>query len=504
MRTPGYHVPLVPTHLTCEVVVVGSGAGGSAAAAQLAAAGLDVVVLEMGERSLPSDFTQREEEMIPRLFQEAGARTTTDGAITVLQGKGVGGSTLHNLNLCKRVPDALLARWAEDNGLVDLPGQLATAYDAMEATLGVHPVPGDRVNRNNQLFQQGCAALGWEAGPLHHNRQGCIGSGFCELGCAYDAKMNAARVLLPAAVANGARVLSQVRVRRVLHRFGHATGVQGVGKEGVPVRVDAQAVVLAASATGSPALLLASGLHDRYRQVGAGLHLHPGASVGAWFSHPVRGWEGIPQSWECTEFLDPTDPEKRCWLLPVFGHPVGAASSLPGFGTDHNKWMSRYTHLAAASAMLHDHTSGRVLATREGAPRIRYRLSREDARHLSRGLSATAEILLAAGAKEVLMPQENGLVVTRPSEARAAADKPIRSHAPTLVAVHPMGGLRMGTDPRRSATDPVGRLHTAQGVWVADGSLVPTSTGGPPQLTIYALGHLVGRACAQELGGKLA
>ncbi len=504
MKAPGYHAPNAPTHLGCDVVVVGSGAGGSAAAAQLSGAGLDVIVLEMGERSLPSDFTQREEEMIPRLFQDAGARTTTDGAITVLQGKGVGGSTLHNLNLCKRVPDALLNRWAEESGLAELPDQLAGAYDTMEATLGVHPVPLEKMNENNRLFQEGCAALDWNAGPLQHNRQGCIGSGFCELGCAYDAKMNAARVLLPAAVASGARVLSQVRACQIRHRFGRAIGVQGKNKAGFPVRIDARAVVLAASATGSAALLLASGLQDRHRQVGAGLHLHPGASVGAWFGRPVRGWEGIPQSWECTEFLDPVDSAKRCWLLPVFGHPVGAASSLPGFGAEHNKWMSRYTHMAAASAMLHDHSTGRVLATRDGTPRIRYRLSQEDAHHLSRGVAAAAEILLAAGAKEVLMPQDNGLVVTRPSEARAAADLPIRSHAPTLVAVHPMGGLCMGVNPRRSATDPSGRLHCAKGVWVADGSLVPTSTGGPPQLTIYALGHMVGRACAQELGGKLA
>ena len=484
------------------VVVVGSGAGGAAAAEQIARAGLDVLVLEMGETLAPGGFNQREEDMIPRLFQDSGARTTVDGAITVLQGKGVGGSTLHNLNLCKRVPDALLDRWAQEQGLPDLPGQLGEAYDAMEEVLAVAPVPPALINTNNHLFREGCEALGWENGPLLHNRVGCIGSGFCELGCAYDAKMNAARVLLPAAESAGARILTGVRVERIRHRLGKVTGVAGHTRAGEAFSVHAKAVVLAASATGSPALVLASGLGDAYRQAGAGLHLHPGGSVAALFPQEVRGWEGVPQSWECTEFLDPLDPGRRTWLLPVFAHPVATAAMLPGFGLEHRARMSGYGRMAACSAMLHDHGSGRVGATRDGRPRIQYTLDPEDARALAQGLAACARILLAAGAEEVFLPFADAPVLRDPGSAETASSRQLRRMDPPLAAVHPMGGLRMGSDPRRSAVDERGRYHGARGLWVADGSLVPSSTGGPPQLTIYALGRIVGRRCAEELGGR--
>ena len=95
--------------LDVDAVVIGTGAGGSIALRELAArAGLNVVALEEGASSTPRDFNQREDEMIPRLFQDAGGRATEDMGIRVLQGRGVGGSTVHNTNLCKRTPDAIL------------------------------------------------------------------------------------------------------------------------------------------------------------------------------------------------------------------------------------------------------------------------------------------------------------------------------------------------------------------------------------------------------------
>ncbi|HJN72588.1 MAG TPA: GMC family oxidoreductase [Myxococcota bacterium] len=482
--------------MRADVVVVGSGAGGSACADRIAAAGLDVLVLEMGAAESPETFTQREEDMFPRLFQDAGARATLDGAIAVMQGKGLGGSTLHNLNLCKRVPEELLDRWAEDRGLPELPERLSRAYAAVEADLAVTEVLDTQLNRNNRLFRAGVESLGWENGRLKHNRQGCIGSGFCELGCAYDAKMNAARVLLPRAEDRGARLMTGVRVERILHRFGRARGVSATSAEG-RVTVEARAVVLAASATGSPALLLASGLGDAHRQVGAHLHLHPGGTVGGSFGEPVDGWKGIPQGWECTELLDPL--QGGCWLLPVFGHPVTTAALLPGIGAEHTRMMARYDHLAALTPMLHDHSSGRVLADRRGRPLIRYRLGPRDRSHMAVGLVAGARILLAAGAEKVVLPLAVPVEIRTPAELERL-ELNVRRLDPPLAAVHPMGTLRMGSDPRSSATDEFGRLHCARGVWVADGSLMPSSTGGPPQLSIYALGRMVGEAIAEDLG----
>jgi choline dehydrogenase-like flavoprotein len=144
--------------------------------------------------------------------------------------------------------------------------------------------------------------------------------------------------------------------------------------------------------------------------------------------------------------------------------------------------------------MLHDHSAGRVSARRDGTPRIHYTSDSGDRRAISKGMAWAASLLLAAGAHRAVLPTSRPLVVRTLAEASAVANHATRRLDPPLAAAHPMGGLRMGSDPRKSAVGPDGRYHSARGLWVADGSLLPTSTGGPPQLTIYALGRMVGTA----------
>jgi choline dehydrogenase-like flavoprotein len=490
-----------------EVVVVGSGAGGSAAARELARAGLDVLLLEAGPVHDPKTFTQREEEMIPRLFQDGGGRRTVDRTMAVLQGLGVGGSTVHNLNLCKRVPPELLDRWADQWGLESLPSALEEHYAVVERDLGVVRIPDGQVNRLNSLFESGCEALGLEHARLHHNRSGCVGSGFCELGCAYDAKLNASRVFIPQAREAGARLVADARVTRVRHRGRRVTGVEGwlgdpaAGAGPVRFRVEARAVVLAASATTSPALVLASGLGDRHGRVGRGLHLHPGTSIAAVFDRPVEAWRGVPQSVECTEFLHPVDPDRRVWIVPAFAHPAAAAGMFPGIGPELVEMLQQYRYLAAASPMLHDHGSGRIDATRSGRPRIHYQLDPADARALAHGMAETARIWLAAGARRVVVPGRQPLLLSSLAEAEALREYPVMPLDPPLLSVHPMGGLAMASDSRRGPCDVHGRYRDAKGLYVADTSLFPSSTGVPPQVTTYALGRHVGRSVTQALGG---
>ncbi len=485
-----------------DVCIVGSGAGGAMVAMQVAAAKKRVVVLEEGGHLTARDFNQREDDMLPRLFQDGGGRTTLDGAVTVLGGSGVGGSTVHNTNLCKRAPAEVLARWGLPAWTADA---LAPHYDAVEKLLSVATIAAARMNRNNALLQAGAEKLGWRGGLLAHNRQGCVGSGFCELGCSFDAKQNALKVLIPAAVADGARVLSDCRAVQLLierHRDGdRVVGVQARAVDGGDLRrtvtVRARAVCLSGSAVGSAALALASNLRDPERRIGRTLRLHPGCAVAGIFPDNVEAWWGIPQSFEVTEqlqFADETAKE-RAWIVPAFAHPVGLATSLPGFGQEHMGWMRLYPRLAVFSTMVHDQTRGRV-GVKNGRPTVEYALDAADQRALLWGLRSCAELLLAAGAERVLVPFATPLQIdagARSSLAQIEAH-PYRPLDPLLTAVHPMGTLPLG-----ALVDETGRYRHARNLWVADGSLFPTSLGGPPQLTIYAAAHKIGGQLAQSL-----
>jgi choline dehydrogenase-like flavoprotein len=490
--------------LKADLCVVGSGAGGAMAAAIAAEAGLSVIVLEAGEFLTPADMSQREEEMLPRLYWESGGRTTKDRAVKIHQGRGVGGSTLHNLNLCKRIPASIRDRWARTRKLDKLgPAVWDALYAEVEAMLSVSTVPRDRWNRHNLILEAGVTALGWKGGGLSHNRSGCVGSGFCEIGCAYDAKNNAAKVLIPRAVKAGAQILAQCQAVRVLHDQGRVVGV--VARSIDPhtrapmgsVVVDAPRVCLSASATATPALLLRSGIPDPGGETGQNLAIHPAVVVAGDFDEPVRAWEGIPQTYECTEHLDlDREDGPRAWIVPAFAHPVGTSVIVPGHGAPHRDLMRRYAHLAVLTAMIHDRSRGRVRPDGELGLTIDYWPDASDRRELARGLRASAELLFAAGARRVFVPGHPPRTIERGASIEDLGAIEITKGSMDLTAVHPMASVPMSDDPK-AAVDSEGRHHHMKGLWIADGSLFPTSIGVPPQLSIYAMGLHVGRAIAR-------
>ena len=494
-----------PLHLKADLCVIGSGAGGAMAAMVAAEAGLSVVVLEAGEYLTPADMVQREEEMLPRLYWDAGGRTTTDRAVKIHQGRGVGGSTLHNLNLCKRIHPKILEQWAAERKLEHLPkGAWDALYDEVERLLEVSTVPRDKWNRHNLLLEEGCRALGWKGGGLSHNRSGCIGSGFCEIGCAYDGKNNAAKVLVPRAVKAGAEILARCQAVRIEH---DGSRVQGVVAQALQARtnkpigevlIDAPRVCLAGSATGTPALLLRSGVPDPGGETGNHLHIHPALVAAGDFEEPVRAWEGIPQTFECTQLLDlDRDDGDRIWIVPAFAHPVGTASLVPGHGASHRETLKRYSHLGALTAMIHDGTKGRVRPDGDFGVAIDYWPDADDRAQLVKGLVACVKLLFAAGARRVFVPGHPPRTYERGQSIDEIEKTVLVPGSMDVTAVHPMGSVPMGDIPS-AAVDSRGKHRHMDGLWIADGSLFPTSIGGPPQLSIYAVGLHVGRAIAAK------
>lgn len=494
--------------LEADVVIVGSGAGGGMAARDLAFTGARVVVLEEGPWLGPTQMNQREDAMLPLLYQEQAARSTSDRAIRVLGGRSIGGSTVHNTNLCKRAPAEILDLWARRFAVSGASSSdLEPIYQSVERELSVVELTIEEQNQNNRVLDRGIERLGWRGGRLKHNRVGCTQSGFCELGCPFDAKQNSAKVLIPQALARGALVVCDARADRIIHDGSQASGVSAstLAADGTRIgelTVRARTVVLAGSAIGSSALVLKSALPDPYTRAGRGLHLHPGIAVAGLFDQRIEGWKGIPQSVECTEHLEFSEgSERRIWITTAFAHPIGTAVMLPGFGATHRQWMLRYPQIAALTAMVHDETSGRVRVTSNGRSQIDYQLGDSDRKQLELGVRSCAKLLFAGGARRVLVPSIPALVLDSP---RAIEQMPavIRPHGIPLTSVHPMGGLSFGDDPRRAAVTSSGEHHQVRGLFVCDGSLFPTSLGVPPQISIYALSRKVSRVVAARLGAS--
>jgi choline dehydrogenase-like flavoprotein len=276
-----------------------------------------------------------------------------------------------------------------------------------------------------------------------------------------------------------------------------ATGVDcvaGVNGNGRPFRVRAKrAVIVAGGAFGTPELLLRSGFRSPSGQLGRNLRIHPACWVGARFDEEVRGWEGVMQSYAVTEW------EPQGILMEATFTPLAfGAQWLPGTGRAHHERVRAYDQIASTGVHLSDRSAGRVGLARDGSLRVTYRLTADDASRLVFGIARAADLLYAAGATEVY-PQIAGIPIIAKDRIAELESSPPRPSALRLEAFHPMGTARMDADPTRGVVATDGAVHGAEGLYIADGSLLPSSIGVNPMMTIIAMSSRVARQLADRL-----
>jgi choline dehydrogenase-like flavoprotein len=475
--------------IEADVCVIGAGAGGAVVAAELAEGGAKVVLLEQGPWHNPDDFTASPPQMLGKLYRD-GCQTLTLGAPPILLplGSGLGGTTLVNSGTCFRTPPHVLERWQADFGLEGLDLEtLEPCFKRVEDALSVSEVTPELAGANAEVIRRGAAALGWSHGYLRRNARGCVGSGVCVFGCPTSAKQHTGITYIPRAQRAGARILTAANVQRIEVRGGRAHGVQARLAGRARLEVRAPRVVLAAGTIHTPLLLHASGLGGDSGQLGRNLSVHPATAAFALMDEVVDMTRGVPQSFYIDHFA-----QEGIMLESIAGPPSYAAMSLPLQGERHTQVMRSYRHLAQLGLMVSDSSRGhvRALAGRSGGPPlIRYDLDRADLARFRSGLRRVQRLFESAGAREVYLPLPAHVV---PERARALDLR--------LMAFHPLGTARADANPRRGVVDGDLRLHGIEGLYLADGSVVPSSLGVNPQITIMALAtrlayHLLERPC---------
>ena len=518
--------------LEADVVVVGAGAGGGVMAAELAAAGRSVVVLEAGPAVDESTMPRTELDAFSRLYLNHGLLATWDGAISMLAGSGVGGGTLINWMTCIDAPEAVRRSWARDHGLDGVDGaEWAADRAVIEAEIEV--TESAFIPPKDAAILRGAAALGWEAAPIRRNARSCTDCGSCPFGCPRGTKLGGLRVHLARAVGDGARIIDRVRVTRLLVEDGRVAGVVGNllvqdPATGMPVLVDGAArdrgaaavreivvrapqVVLAAGALRSPAILQAGGAV--HRAVGRHLRIHPVPVVAGRMADPVDIWRGTMQAARSAEFIAAADGREGYVIESAPGHPGLLALAVPWDGAaEHAGWIEASRYLAPLVAVTRDGGEGRTTLTRSGRVRVDYRLDRTGIRTLRHAAASMARLIRAAGALEILAAATPILRhrVDGPDEpARFEAyvarleRMDFGANRGTVFSAHQMGTLRMGADPADHAADPRGQVRDAAGrvvpgLYVADTSTFPTGLGVNPMLTVMTMARRVSRTVVAE------
>jgi choline dehydrogenase-like flavoprotein len=518
--------PLRPLTITADTVleadacVVGSGAGGGIVAALLAAAGYRVVVLEAGTGRAEAAFTGDELDGFRQLYARGGLLISEDGAVALLAGRTLGGGTTINWMTCFRPPRGVLEAWAASCGVHELLGpELQTSLDAVERRLQVNAAES-RLNPNNAALVRGATALGWHHALQARNARGCGDCGHCTFGCPWGAKQGTLRTYLQDACDAGARIVTCATAERVLVAAGRVVGVEA--RSGPPrprpahaaqpggyrLSVRAPLVVVAGGAIQSPALLLRSGL--RQPALGRNLYLHPATVMIARFDHDIAGWSGPLQTAHSDEFadLDGAGYGFKFETTPVY--PGLAAAAAPwDSGAGFKRLMLAIKQAASLLVLVRDRDTGHIALDRWGNPRIHYHLGAHDARHLLRGCKEGARLLLAAGAREVFTLHTRTTRILRTGAAEPSPEAWARFDAAVdrqgagpnrlgVFSAHQMGTCRMGADPATSVVDSTGAVYGVRGLYVADGSIFPLSSGVNPMITIMGLAHWIGRRLAAQ------
>lgn len=487
--------------LTCDVCIVGSGAGGAVVAERLATQGKRVVVLEDGGFHTSDRFDLQERHMTPRLYQEFGGRATTDNSIAIVQGRAVGGSTVVNWTTCFRTPEKVMEHWAEHRGVEGPTYEaLVPHWERIERRINVTKMRLDQVNRNNKITWNGLERLGWHKELLSRNVKNCAHTGYCGVGCAIDAKQSMLTTFVPDAVRAGADLYANAWVERVVVDGRRVTGVVARVRDpgtdrrnGRTLTVNAKVTVLSGGGINTPAILLRSEL-DRNGRVGKRTFLHP--AVGATGVHAERTepFIGSPQYVYSDQFRD-RGAGKMDFLLegaPVFPATTGGFYGV--LGQEKHAILQLMPHLSLTGALvcdgfdLDDDDEGGTVGLRDdGHPKIDYKWTPRLVEALAAATRATMEIQLAAGARQAFSTHPV-YASSREELDRVLANASYEQGKLLIFCAHVMGGCAMGKDPATSVVDSrTLRHHELDNLFVVDGSIFPTACTVNPQMSIY--GH---------------
>jgi choline dehydrogenase-like flavoprotein len=468
-----------------DVLIVGSGAGGTVTALTLAEGGREVVVLEEGRRFTTRDYGTTPTEAMGRMFRARGMNPIM-GSVPVAYAEGccVGGSTEINSGFWSRPPAELLAHWKYEFNIVeasesDLLGHYGWAEQALGVGTLATPWPP-----STAVFDRGLRAMGWRGGETPRAAPGCRNTNTCAQGCPTGAKQGMTVALLPRAETAGARVIADCRVERLLRDGARIRGVRARMRHGPDagrhVEIEAEHVFVCGGPTETPALLRRSGISHG---VGNTLGIHPYLKVVARFPEIIDADTSVMPLLQVKEFT-PDITMGGAYFTP--GHLAVMLNENP---TRDLRDREARRRMAAYYVGVRGTGRGSVRPSwvGDGLPRIHYWMSREDVTNLSRGFAHMCRLLLAAGA-EVVYPATFGIAPVRAeADARVWLERDLPWADLALQTVHVFSSCPIGERPERCAADSFGRVRGVTGLSINDASMLPDSPGVNPQATIMAM-----------------
>ena len=521
---------MAQAHDVADVLIIGAGASGAAAAWSLASGGLDVVCLEQGDWVEPADYphagvdwelhrqTDFAKDPNARQRPEDYPLNNDDTPIVPLMFNAVGGSTIHWSGHFPRFRPSDFRVKTLDGVADDWPltyWDLAPYYEQNDANVGVSGLAGDPANPERtprqtpplgldaatKAYVRGLEELGWHwwptdnaliTAPYGEGRQECNYCGPCDMGCPRGAISSAHVTYWPAAVAKGARLITRARVREItVDRRGRANGAVYYTADGGIAQQRARVVIVACNGVGTPRLLLNSvsslfphGLANSNGLVGTHLMFHPVTFVTGVFSEPTDAYVGpLGMVVHCQEFYE-TDTRRgfvRGFQLQMGRESGPLSTALGNFPGEAVPWGTEH-HRVQRERSAHSLTIGVMI---EDLPEAHNRVEIDPA--LADGNGIPAPRIVYSVSENSRRNLDYAIARARDLMDAAGAAQIMNQPLTRETGWHLMGTARMGDDPANSVVDGHGRAHDVPNLFIIDGSLFVTSAAVNPTSTIQAL-----------------
>jgi len=483
-------------HEKADVVIVGTGAGGGTLGAFLAEHGWNVVMVEKGGFFRAEDFSQREEQAMTDFNGRRGLDATDDNSVFLNYAEAVGGCTVHYWGDSFRTPHDRLERWKTQRGIDWMtPAELDPHWDVIEKELGIHIAGPELFNENNRMVKAGCEKLGFEGGAVPTARVDCLACGWTQFGCAYNRKSSQLITTIPRISKAGGRIYSDAKVERIIVENGKARGVEGsfidraTKASKARFRVDADVVVISGGGIGSAELLLRNFPNETI--VGKRFYMNPHFFVWADFDREIDNQTGIPCAYAVHEFRQVKKNAQGDYagggyiMLSNHQSPGILSAMLAETGAAHTERMKKYHQLGSLMSVIDEEHPGRIYIDKNGIRKSEMHVQGVDQLKAVDYLQNASRIFLAAGAKEVWIPDVYGTIVRNENDVRTKITRrSVQTSAQFVAGSHFLGTAPMGADPADAFAKPTGEAHRVANLYVADGSAVPGSISVDPSLTI--------------------